>query len=52
MADLCETKIEEDKINSILWLGLNKRLKIVMVGDNGNVHGRCYVESKNFSLIQ
>ena len=34
MAGLRETKIEEDKTNSMLWLGFNKLLKILIWDEN------------------
>ena len=34
MADLRERKIEEDKTDSMLWLGFNKPLKILMGDEN------------------
>ena len=34
MADLCKIKIEEDKADSMLWLGFNKLLKILIGDEN------------------
>ena len=41
MVDLCETKIEEDKANLMLWLGFNKLLKILI----GNENMKTFIES-------
>ena len=34
MGDMCETKTEEDKLNSMLWLGFNKLLKLLIGDEN------------------
>ena len=38
--------MEEDKTDSMLWLGPNKLLKI-LIGDENMVHGRCYSQSSD-----
>ena len=54
MAGLRETKIEEDKTNSMLWQGFNKLLKILIWDENMEIFMECatYTKSKYFSLIQ
>ena len=34
MADLCESKIEEEKTNSMLRLGFSKILKVLITDEN------------------